>query len=228
MLLLLRGLLPLAQVLFRVGLAAYRPLGYLRRLALQELPCSRRLACEDPTCPRGFAAGLLMALVAVATAGMPAWAAPDPADRMQLHRNVNRGVPYIRLSQQGQTSSGATITMRAVRQTELDGDPLLNVRGNVYPIELNGGYGFVHFNGYRYMRVYDAGGRKLWQIDNPGGRVHRDALHRDTLAVLDADGDGDQDIAHCWVEGGRKVLLVRRGATGAVLRRASARQRLAQ
>ena len=42
-------------------------------------------------------------------------------------------------------------------------------------------------------------------------------IHRDTLAVLDADGDGRQEIAHCWVSGGRKQLVLRSGRTGAVL-----------
>ena len=57
--------------------------------------------------------------------------------------------------------------MRPVRQIELDGDPLLNVRGNLYPIDLaSEAFGFVHFNGYRFIRVYDAGGRKLWQAAN--------------------------------------------------------------
>ena len=163
-----------------------------------------------------------LAIAALVSTSTPVAAGPNPADRIQLHRNSNRGVPYIKLSQAGQASSAATITMRAVRQIELDGDPLLNVRGNVYPIDVDGDgdYGFVHFNGFRYMRIYGGGGKKLWQIENPGGRVHRDAMHRDTLAVLDADGDGDQDLVHCWVEGGKKVLLVRRGETGAVLRRA--------
>ena len=146
----------------------------------------------------------------------------NKADRMQLHRNVNRGVPYLKLSNGAEPNSRGAITMRAVRQIELDGDPLLNVRGNVYAIDVDGDrdYGFVHFNGFRFMRIYGGGGKKLWQVNNPGGRVHRDAMHRDTLAVLDADGDGDQDLVHCWVEGGKKVLLVRRGETGAVLRRA--------
>ena len=142
---------------------------------------------------------------------------------MQLHRNGDRGIPYLKLSQTGAASSDAPIVMRPVRQIELDGNPLLNVRGNLYPIHLagNGTFGFVHFNGYRFMRVYDAAGKKLWQVDNPSGRVHRDTIHRDTLAVLDADGDGDQDIVHCWAEGGKKVLMVRRGTDGAVLRRAT-------
>ena len=138
-------------------------------------------------------------------------------------------MPYLKLSQTGAASSDATIVMRPVRQIELDGDPLLNVRGNLYPIDLagNGAFGFVHFNGYRFMRVYDAAGRKLWQADNPSGRVHRDTMHRDTLAVLDADGDGDQDIVHCWVRGRQE------GADGAAWQRrhgaapGSARQQLA-
>ncbi len=153
----------------------------------------------------------------------PAMARPERADRMQLFRNSDRGVPYLKLSQTGAASSSAPIVMRPVRQIALDGNPLLNVRGNLYPIHLaaNGTFGFVHFNGYRFMRVYDAAGKKLWQVNNPSGRVHRDTIHRDTLAVLDADGDGDQDIVHCWVEGGKKVLMVRRGTDGTVLRRAA-------
>ena len=96
-----------------------------------------------------------------------AWA--DPLDRVQMHRNGMRGVPYLPLAQLGAAERLATIRCRSAARIELDGDPLLNVRGNVYPIDVDGdgGYGFVHFNGYRYMRVYDAGGRKLWQVDNP-------------------------------------------------------------
>ena len=51
--------------------------------------------------------------------------------------------------------------------------------------------------------------------------MHRDTIHRDTLAVLDADGDGDQDIVALLVRGRKKVLMVRRGTDGAVLRRAT-------
>jgi hypothetical protein len=177
----------------------------------------------DRFCERASrTAKLLLAgslLILLATLAPPAVAGPDPADRMLMHRNVNRGVSYLKLSAMGAASSTAPLAMRVVTRIDLDGDPLLNVRGNVYPIDLNGDgkYGFVHFNGYRFMRVFDAAGRKLWQIDNPAGRVHRDPLHRDTLAVLDADGDGDQDIVHCWLDGGRKMLLVQRGRDGAVL-----------
>ena len=139
---------------------------------------------------------------------------------MQLHHNAGRDVPYLPLAQTGAASSTATIAMRATTRIELDGSALLNVRGNLYPIDLDGDgrFGFVHFNGYRFMRVYDQAGRKLWQIDNPSGRVHRDPIHRDTLAVLDSNGNGTQEIVHCWVGGGRKQLVVRSGRTGAVLR----------
>jgi hypothetical protein len=78
----------------------------------------------------------------------------------------------------------------------------------------------VHLNGYRFMRAYGLRGSKLWQVDNPGGRVHRDISHRDTLAIFDADGDGGQDIVHCWSDPGvpDKLLVLRDGATGRVLR----------
>lgn len=138
---------------------------------------------------------------------------------MQLHHNAGRDIPYLPLAQSGAASSSSTIAMRVQTRIDLDGSALNNVRGNLYPIDVDGDrrFEFVHFNGYRYMRVYDQSGRKLWQIDNASGRVHRDTIHRDTLAVLDADGDGKQEIAHCWVSGGRKQLVLRSGRTGAVL-----------
>ena len=59
----------------------------------------------------------------------------------------------------------------ATRSIELDGDPQVNVRGGVYPIDVNGNGTFelLHFNGYRVMRAYGVRGRKLWQVDNPQG-----------------------------------------------------------
>ena len=172
-----------------------------------------------PSTP-SFPGILKLLLVLVVAWAEPALAAPNPNDRVQMHHNPNRGVPYLKLSKAGAASSTATIAMRATTRIELDGSALLNVRGNLYPIDLDGDgrFGFVHFNGYRFMRVYDQAGRKLWQIDNPSGRVHRDPIHRDTLAVLDSNGNGTQEIVHCWVGGGRKQLVVRSGRTGAVLR----------
>jgi hypothetical protein len=73
---------------------------------------------------------------------------------------------------------------------------------------------------FRVMRVFATSGRKLWQIDDLDGRVHRDTWHRDSLAVLDLDGDGRQEIAHCWRDRatGKKQLVVRRGDDGSVVR----------
>ena len=154
----------------------------------------------------------------------PASARPERADRMQLYRNSDRGLPYLKLSQTGAASSDAPIVDAAGAPDRAGRRPAAQRARQPLPDpprRPTAAFGFVHFNGYRFMRVYDAGGRKLWQIDNPSGRVHRDTMHRDTLAVLDADGDGDQDIVHCWAEGGKKVLMVRRGTDGAVLRRAA-------
>ena len=51
------------------------------------------------------------------------------------------------------------------------------------------------------------------------GRGHRAYTHRDTLAVLDVDGEPAQEIVHCWLgSDGGKQLVVRSGATGEVLR----------
>jgi hypothetical protein len=142
-------------------------------------------------------------------------------DRVQMYRNGMRGVPYIPLAQLGAAERLSSASMRVAARIELDGNPLVNVQGNVYPIDVDGDgeYEYVHYNGYRTLRVYSASGRKLWQIDNPSGRIHRDMMHRDTLAVLDANGDGRQDIAHCWAEDGKKRLVIRRGSDGSVIRR---------
>lgn len=168
---------------------------------------------------RGVAALLLVLLF---VAAVPAGAAESAADRMQLHRNANRGIPYMELARTGAAASSGTIAMRATAQIALDGNALDNAHGNLYPIDTdgNGTFEFVHFNGYRFMRVYDAAGNKLWQINNPKGRLHRDAIHRDSLAVLDADGNGTQEIFHCWLDpaSGRKQLVQRSGRTGAVIR----------
>ncbi|MFO1037701.1 MAG: hypothetical protein U1E45_12710 [Geminicoccaceae bacterium] len=94
----------------------------------------------------------------------------------------------------------------------------MNVQGNLLPIDVDGDgtYELLHYNGYRTMRVYRQDGRKLWQIDNPKGRVHRTNVHRDAIAVLDTDGDGTQEILHCWVDPatGKRKLVRRDGATG--------------
>ena len=69
-------------------------------------------------------------------------------------------------------------------------------------------------------RLPDVHTIKLWQISNAKGRLHHDKIHRDTLAVLDADGNGSEEIFHCWVDPKRdkKQLVERSGKTGAVIR----------
>lgn len=161
------------------------------------------------------------AVLASAQAG-PVLAQERAAEgRMQLHRNGMRSVPYLSLAS-GQSTSAARIRMQPANLVDLDGDALANVRGNLFPIDVdgNGTYEFLHFNGFRFMRVYRADGRKLWEIRNPNGRLHRSTMHRDTLAVFDGDRAGRQYIVHCWTDQAarRKRLVVRRGQDGAVLR----------
>jgi hypothetical protein len=144
-------------------------------------------------------------------------------ERIQLHRNSLRGAHYLPAWRAGSGVQPDRFTLKPTRNIDLDGDPQLNARGGVYPIrsKAGGGFDLLHFNGYRIMRVYSPGGAKLWQVDNPSGRAHRDVSHRDTLAVFDADGDGGQDIVHCWRDPGAsaKSLVLRDGATGRVLKK---------
>lgn len=148
---------------------------------------------------------------------------PGELERIQLHGSRLRGIPYLPARLADGRPEPGRFTLEPVTTVPLDGDPQLNVRGNVYPIDTDGDgrFEFLHFNGYRLMRVYTAAGGKLWQVDNPTGRVHRSSAHRDTLAVFDADGDGGQDIAHCWRDPGvdAKLLVVRQGSTGRVIRK---------
>lgn len=151
-------------------------------------------------------------------------AAADPLDRVQMHRNSNRGVPYLPLGETGESVGTPTLSMAPSLQINLDGNPLQNVYSNLRPIDAYGDakYEFVQYNGYRFMQVWDTSGRKLWRIANAKGRLHEylDGTHRDTISVLDVDGDGKQDIAHCWAVGSSKLLVLRRGADGSVIRSA--------
>ena len=147
---------------------------------------------------------------------------PGELERVQMHGNRLRGVHYLPTRRASDHAEPSTFALRPVRNIALDGEPAANVRGGVYPIDVNGNGTFelLHFNGYRVMRAYGVAGNKLWQVDNPAGRVHRSSSHRDTLAIFDADGDGGQDIVHCWSEPGAsaKSLVLRDGATGKVLK----------
>jgi hypothetical protein len=149
-------------------------------------------------------------------------AGPDPLDRVQLHRNANRGVPYLELARPGDGAGAPRLVARPVATVELDGDPLQNAHAGLRPIDVDGDgtFEFLHHNGFRWVQVWDAGGRRLWRVENPAGRLHRPqaGTHRDAVAVLDLDGDGKQDVAHCWAAGGRRALVYRRGLDGAVIR----------
>jgi hypothetical protein len=146
----------------------------------------------------------------------------DPLDRVQLQRNPNRSVPYLALAKPGESAGSATLLMSPLLTIELDGDPLENAYSNLRPIDVDGDgrFEFVQFNGFRFMQVWDAAGQKLWRVAIPGGRLHEyeDGTARDTVAVLDLDGDRMQDIAHCWAEGGQRALIYRRGLDGSVIR----------
>ena len=182
----------------------------------------------------GKGAGIAGLLCLLATAWLALWptapflprlvtpALAGPLDRVQMHRNSNRGVPYYPLARQGASIGAVTLAVGAITKINLDGDPLQNVYSNLRPIDAYGdaNYEFVQYNGYRFMQVWDATGRKLWRVANPEGRLHEylDGTHRDTIAVLDLDGDGKQDIAHCWATSTGKMLVFRRGADGSVIR----------
>jgi hypothetical protein len=153
--------------------------------------------------------------------------AVDPLDRVQMHRNANRSVPYLPLARHGASPGASKLVMRPVKKIELDGDPLQNVYSSLLPIVVDdqdddgggGRFGFVQWNGFRFMQLWDRGGERRWRVENRSGRLHdlEKGTHRDTAAILDLDGDGRQDIAHCWMEDGQRKLIYRRGRDGKVI-----------
>ena len=166
--------------------------------------------------------GLVLAMMALVLA--PASQAQTALDgRVQLHRAPNRSVPYMPLASQGGSVGAPTLVMGPLATIELDGNPLQNVYSNLRPIDVDGDgtYEFVQYNGFRFMQVWDAQGRKLWRRGTAAGRLHHmeSGTHRDTVAVLDLNGDGKQDIAHCWMIDGQRVLVYRRGFDGKILRK---------
>ncbi len=168
----------------------------------------------------GAAIGASVALADAALALEPAASRERQLDRVQMHRNGARGVAYVPRAAPDGSGEPDLIAFRAASVLRLPGDPDENVRGGLYPIDADGDgtLEFLHFNGYRVMRVIGRDGTRRWEDREEGRRTHRDYVHRDTLAVLDADGDRRQEIVHCWADRGGKRLVLRDGATGAIRR----------
>ena len=170
------------------------------------MPSERSWACRVHALLLVLGAALLGSLACSDRSHAQPAPTNDPLDRVQLQRNPNRSVPYLALAKPGESAGSATLLMSPLLTIELDGDPLENAYSNLRPIDVDGDgrFEFAQFNGFRFMQVWDAAGEKLWRVANPGGRLHEyeDGTARDTVAVLDLDGDRKQDIAHCGAEGG--------------------------
>ena len=166
---------------------------------------------------------LVAAALAAAAAALAApTRAADRLDRVQLRHNPSRGTDYLPLSTPGAPAASGALSIRPVLRINLDGPPATNVFSKVQPIDVDGDgrFEFLQFNGFRMMKVWSASGRKLWQVLNPAGRVHdaRTGTHRDSVAILDLDGDGGQDVVGCWAYGNQRRLVLRRGRDGRVIR----------
>jgi hypothetical protein len=161
-------------------------------------------------------AGILSALAVPARAGV------DRYDRAQMYHYAQAGTPYLPLATTGAASSDAAITINPIVKINLDGDPRSNVLSNVLAIDVDrdGVLEFVQYDGSKLMKLWSRNGTKRWQVTNPAGFSHRieDPVYRDTAAILDLNGDGKQDIAHCWVANGKRTLVLRRGFDGAVIK----------
>lgn len=171
---------------------------------------------------------LVVIALALAAALPPAAAAPagrdQQLDKARLHRNPGRGQAYLSRVSADDSVEPATVGFQAVRRWTLPGDPEENVRSAVVPIDVNGdGYPeLAQLDGYRLLRVFYANGAQLIGLRDPRGRVHRSVVHRDTAAALDVNGDGLDELVHCWLDAaGAKTLVVRSPRTGIVHRTAS-------
>ena len=171
------------------------------------------------------ALAMFTALTASAVASKPGLAIDRGLDdRLRLHRTPGRGLDYTPTSRPGASAKGKTsLKVEVLSKISLDGNAKDNAYASVLPLDYNndGKYGFLHWNGFRTMRLYSRSGEKIWQVDNPSGRRQGSEayIHRDSAVITDLDGDGRRnDILHCWQSGGTKQLVERDGATGKEIR----------
>ncbi len=144
-------------------------------------------------------------------------------DRIMLHRAPARGLDYVPTSRPGESAPGkSSLNVDIVKKIDLDGSAIDNVYSSVAPLDFNrnGSYEFLHWNGHRIMRLYGGAGNKIWQITNGTARKQSSEAytHRDSAAILDLNGDGKDDVVHCWQSGSTKQLVMRNGATGKEIR----------
>jgi hypothetical protein len=147
-------------------------------------------------------------------------------DRVLLHRTSHRGMEFVPIARPDSSSNGkSSLSVEIVKKIELDGNALDNTYSSVLPLDFNanGTSEFLHWNGHRIMRLWGGAGNKIWQITNSSGRRQSSEAytHRDSAAILDLNGDGRDDVLHCWQSGSERLLVARNGVNGKEIRRAS-------
>jgi hypothetical protein len=153
------------------------------------------------------------------------WAhAYDPLEeRVQLRRNGPRGLEYVPTS----TASGSAGSRHSVKvvpsvRVNIHGNAIDNAYSSLLPLDFNGNgtSEYLIWNGHKSMRVYGRGGNRVWEVINSNGRVLNSNVfvHRDQAAILDLDGDGREDVLHCWQSGSTKKLVARKGSNGKEIR----------
>lgn len=128
----------------------------------------------------------------------------------------------------GGTTGGGEGTFRAIHRIGLQQDTRNdNLRGIILMGNLDSDAQpeFIIHTGSRLIKAYEWDGTLMWRIHNPQGwdntrsTVPESLKHPNFSAVWDMDGDGDDEIIHCWANGASTaaLLIVRDGRTGTVL-----------